>query len=223
MPVAADAAADMAAAHVLGNVPELVIEAELVIEEPQSETRRGVMIYYSSTLSSARMLAQITSPAFLRNLKFLLHRDGDGQQQSWMRTSRGVRRLTSGGNDQRVFSSHFRAQDFSWVDQDSYRVEYDSPQESRTRIRVSPQGGQGHVRVFTIDREDGLVTHIEYYAEGNAVREYRVVEYMSVAGTRIPARAVMEDYESGGRTTLVIGSADAASRIPDRTFNPAGL
>ena len=216
----------LSSAHIFGTGTSVEAAADLQIFEASGQTTRGIELYLQREGSlRTRMLAQVVSPAFLRNLKLLTITEG-ANSTTWMKTSQGTRRLGSGGGDQAVFSSHFRAGDFENLNREDYRFAFVPDMRSapsNTAIEAEDFRNESLRRVYEIDSATGSFVRIRYFDDSELVREYQVLEFGSFDGATVPARARMDDYRAGGHTILVVQEYDADARIPARMFNPASL
>ncbi len=225
---AADVAAALENAHLFGPSESTVLRAVMEIHSRGGTSTRTVEVSIEREAGgTARILAQVIEPAFLRNLKFLMHRDHRGRSDFWMRTSSGTRRLTGHDNTESIFNSDFTVEDFSYIDVAAYELALLSEQPAgRTIIdgRLA-QASPTHVRkIFTVEDETDLIERVRYMdGNGRMVKEYELLTRQEVSGQTLPHEAVMTNHTEGTFTKLTIVSVDPNARIPARVFNPAGL
>ena len=225
---AADVATVLENAHLLGPSESIVLRAVMDIHSRGGASTRTVEVSIEREADgAARILAQVIEPAFLRNLKFLMHRDHRGRSDFWMRTSSGTRRLTGRDNTESIFNSDFTVEDFSYIDIAAYELALlpDQPAGSTVIDGRLTQASPTHTRrVFTVEDETGLIERVRYLdANGRMVKEYELLTRQEISGQTLPHEAVMTNHTEGTFTKLTIVSVDPDARIPARVFNPAGL
>ena len=213
----------LAGAHILGSAANLVADAELEIHGGSGDLERGIRLHLrNESDGGSRVLAQVIRPAYLSSMKFLMYREPDGRQDRWVTTSRGVRRLTAGDGDERIFGSDFTAADLSSLDVAGHRLEVLDREDGLARIRATRAGEP--TRVISVDTENGLITQLDYLgADGEPVRRYRVQEVGQTDGVRFPRVARLDDLTGGTYTVLRLTSVVVVDSIPDRVFSRAGL
>lgn len=213
--------------HILGISEYTEVEATMIIHGTRGEqTRRLEILMHRPQEHESRVLARIVWPGFLTNMKFLIHNNGNGNQEKWMKTSRGVRRLSDANTDEPVFNSDFTVEDFSDLTGERYRFAYhraDDPNGIRV-VEARRTDAASVSKVFYIDPDAKLIRRIDYLdRSGELVRQYRILATQQVASHDYPKHAEMRDLESGTSTEIRIESVDVSSRIPSRVFNRAGL
>lgn len=230
---AQSAEATLRGAHILGRGDHLYITATMWIHERGSTQERGLEVFFDTDDGASYVLARITSPGFLRNMKFLSHIDSDGDRSQWMRTSRGTRRLAAGNGDERVFNSHFTADDFSVPDFGAGAVRFVEDTAATARLSIDgefaivevdePRPGEFDRRVFVVDRASDLLVAIDYYDGDRLVRGYTVLDARQIDGVTYPARAQMSIEGTDDSTEIHFDTIEPGYPIPSRTFNPAAL
>lgn len=205
----------------------MVLNLTMVIHEAQGEKSRGLQVLLVQNGVTNKMLAKVTSPASLSNLKFLRITPQDGKNQLWVKTSRGVRRIaTGGGSGEQLFGSDFTLDDFAVNRSTGIQVERipDLETESTWVLRVRPNNPDGVVRVMTVERASKLVARVEFHeAGGRLLRLYHVDEWGDKGGITYPKQAMMEDLVKKTWTRLEIQSVDMVSPLSEAQFNAAGL
>ncbi len=219
----------LARAHLFGDSPYLKMEVEMRMTDPSGEKTRGIDISMSSVGEEYRVYMQITSPSFLRKMKFLQHNPESGDTLQWVATSRGARKITSSGEDERIFDSDFTAADFSSINTEEYRIEGFSEDRSDGvpcyRFELSPfdQAGKVTKKVLLLDRQSLLIREVQYYTNGAMTRRYRLLSTRSIEGKIFPEKSVMEDLREASSTTLFFDKIELPSSIPDRVFHYRNL
>lgn len=213
--------------HILGISEYTAVEATMIIHGSRGDqTRRLEVLMHRPGEDESRVLARIVWPAFLTNMKFLIHNNGDRGQEKWMTTSRGVRRLSDSNTDESVFNSDFTVEDFSDLRTGEYRFAYhedDDPNGIRVIHARRTEAASGS-KVFHVDPEAKLIRRIDYLdPSGALVRQYRILSTQQVASHDYPKQAEMRDLQAGTSTEITIESVDVESRIPARMFNRASL
>lgn len=209
--------------HLFGPAPRMVVEATMEIAESGTTQERDLEAWFEREARAFSLFVQVVRPPFLRNMKFLLLRNS-GREESWMRTSRGVRRLGSSSGEERVFGSHFSARDFSRISPEETRIAYvEEPDGSEAVIDVKEKSGTGRRR-FRVDLESRLITGIEFYgADGLIEKEYRLLDADRIDGVAIPRRGRMTEGDGGGSTTITLTEVEFPSSIPRRYFSRGNL
>jgi len=226
---ASEAEEILAGAHLFGDSPFLEMEVEMRMTDPSGEKTRGIDIRMSKVGNEYRVYMQITSPSFLRKMKFLQHNPENGDTLQWVATSRGARKITSSGEDERIFDSDFTAADFSSISMDEYRIEGFSENDCEGipcyRFELSPldQAGEVTKKVLLLDRQSLLIREVQYYTNGEMTRRYRLLSTRSIEGKIFPAKSVMEDLREASSTTLFFKKIELPASIPDRVFHYRNL
>lgn len=210
-------------AHILGYAPNLVVRADMEIHGTSGQLDRTVQFHLRNEAGGAtRVLAQIIRPAYLMSMRFLMHRTDDGRQDRWVTTSRGVRRLTDGDGDERIFGSTFTARELSSLDHAGSDLALLDINPSEALIRTTAPDRQ--VRLITIDRESRIIRQIDYLtASGHLSKRYRVTEIGVTNGFSFPRIARMDDFSDGTYTILRMHEVEVVDSIPDRVFSRANL
>lgn len=210
--------------HIFGPATRMEVGATMEIFESGTTQERELEAWFERNEGAFSLFVEVTRPPFLRNMKFLLLREGS-REESWMRTSRGVRRIGSSNGEERVFGSHFSARDFSRIDPGDARISYaEEPTGNQATIDVRDSTGAGGHRRFYIDIERRLIEGITFYdRNGDLVKEYELLEVEEVEGNPVPRRARMAMSDGSGSTTVTIGSVSFPRSIPRRYFSRGNL
>jgi hypothetical protein len=213
--------------HILGTSEFTSVEATMHVRGSRGDqTRRLEVFIHREPDGDSRILAQIVWPAFLTNMKFLVHGEADGGQERWMKTSRGVRRLSNANVGDSVFNSDFTVEDFSYLDEGDYEFSYAPDRDGLTVVRAELRepAGDVHTKVFRIDGEAELIREIDYLGQtGRVVRRYRTISTQRVSGIEYPQHVEMTNLADGTSTSIQIDRIDVTRRLPARLFNRAGL
>ncbi len=218
------AAAYLEQAHLLGTAERLRVDAQLAITTSRGTQQRGIEAYLEQRGEGSAIFAQVQSPAFLRNMKFLVLRQDSQREDVWLRTSHGVRRVAAGDGDTAVFNSHFLVRDFSFVQPLDFHLSIVSESDDAVVIEARDPRDLEDTRLYTINPGSGLVHGVEYLdAAGGVARRFTVMEVISEGTVVIPRVARMEDLRSGESTTITISRYELPATIPSRIFNRGNL
>ncbi len=217
-----DARAILEEASLLGNVPCAEYSVGMEIEQEKGSKTRQLEIYRDESGGAEKFLVQIVQPAFLKNMK-LLSITQAGDQMRWLKTSRGVKRLSaSSRDDQPLFDSDFSTSDLLMIDLDAYDLEITHEAGSAVMIRVSAKTGQDD-RTITVDTAKGLVIQVDYLDAGKVYKQYTVLETQEVDNAVLPSVCSMVQLEEGTQTVLTFDSVELKDSIPSRYFNSSQL
>lgn len=179
---------------------------------------------------ASRLLLHVVSPAFLNQMKFLFHREGDGRESQWMKTSQGVRRLAGSNRSEAIFDSDFTAEDLSdlRVEDFSLALLGEEPVGGRPchRIEMAPRfsGSSYHKKQVLVEKGSGLLFGADFFdAAGALVRRYRLLDTQRVQGSTFPLACRMENLAAGTHTLLRFQRIEPADSLPDKLFNRAAL
>ena len=212
----------IAGVHIFGPAERMEVEATMSISEGAAGQDRRLRGWYEREEDAFSIFVEVIHPPFLRNMKFLLSRDG-GREESWMRTSRGVRRLGTSDGGERVFGSHFTARDFSRIDPGESEINYVEPPEGGEAVIDVKDEGRSRRR-FYIDVESRLIRRIEFFdAAGRRIKEYELLEVEQESGRPVPKRAVMRELDGSGETEITLTEVGFPSSIPRRYFSRGNL
>jgi hypothetical protein len=221
----------LAGVNVIGNATNAIIEIDMNIHTGRGSKDRTLEIYYTEEPDgTVKSLAQVISPTFLRNLKFLSYMYSDGRADQWVKTSRGVRRLSSGsGTGQELFDSDFTTEDLSDVSPSDYELDFLSAETILDRevfsvqARPKARGAEYSEKVYYVGKASGLLLGIDYLKGGDLVKRYRVNETQEIGGDLFPERCTMENLEQDTSTVLNFESIDTPNSIPGTVYNKGRL
>lgn len=225
----ADAEMILENARLFGNSRFLLMKVEMLINTSAGEKSRGLDISISNINNDYKVHMQIINPTFLRKMKFLQYNFGDGSTLQWIATSRGARKITSSGNDERIFDSDFNANDFASISTSNYQIVNFSEiirngfQCYRFDLVAVQDGELMNRKVLFIDRDSYLIREVEYYSENKIVKSYRIISTQNIDGMMFPNESLMEDMRKGSYTKLIFKKIEIPNSIPDRVFHYRNL
>lgn len=192
----------------------------LTIDDGTGDVKtRDLTIWSLRSGAEVRLLAQVTAPAALKNLKFLRVETKEGTGV-WLKTSRGVQRLPAQGDPEPLFGSDFTTGDFQPGSPD-WEARREAAEGTEVFERPTPPRLGWSRQVLTLRQEDRLVVKSEFFsASGALVRRYEVAAFQP-DGT--PARVVLEDLRAHRRSELTILSLDEAAKPAANLFTPGAL
>ncbi len=211
--------------HIFGPAPQMQIDATMTIVEGSSVSERRLNGWYRKEDDSLSLFVQVVEPPFLREMKMLLLRR-ENREDNWMRTSRGVRRLGASDGRERVFGSHFTVADMTAVDPDVHRVQRAEAgaamKPGETAIDVLATGSPGYRRFF-IREETRIITAIRFFdASGTLEKEYELIRLGTVEGQPVPLEGRMR-MANGDETVITVNEVQFPATIPSRYFNRGNL
>lgn len=213
--------------HLLGNAPHIILTATMEIKSPRGDKSRCIDIYISQDEEVSKILAQVTAPPFLRNLKFLTHQFEDGSDDKWLKTSRGVRRLAEGNAGEALFDSDFTVEDLSRIDESRFDLEIiDAGKTPGFRsVKATPtyRNPDYSYKIFFIEEDTGMLTGVDFFDDNELIRQYTLVERQTIDGELYPLICKMENLAEGTSTILEIEEVSIEGSIPSRLFNRGSL
>lgn len=225
----ADPAEILRRASLFGEFTSLQAKLTMEIHERRGAKERGIEAYIERGDGEARALVQIVSPAFLNSMKFLSVTEGDETVQ-WLATSRGPRRVSGSNRSEQLFDSDFTVEDLSDYDPDDYRLSLTGSERVSgidchvlEAVPVSARTDYAR-RVMYIEKESGLLRLARFLdGAGQPVREFELLEQMTLDGVPFPRVVKMTTLTAGTHTVLTVDEAVAGEDVPDRYFNRANL
>lgn len=222
-----DPAAVLENVSVYGNTPNLTARIQMKIATSRGVQNRVLEAYVKRTADASETFIRMISPAFLSNMKFLSKRSSSGTEVHWIGTSRGVRRVATGGsNTEHLFDSDFTVEDLSSISVDRYRLRVLPKRqiEGRTCLSIEARpkySGADYVRkIIYVEVGSMLLMGIDYFdSRGQIVRSYRTTSTQRVSGQELPRTCVMSTPENGSSTVLTFERVETARPIPERVFN----
>lgn len=211
--------------HIFGNSPSLEISFTMEIKNEQGVKNRDVSLYMDRN-EEEKILIRIVAPSFLSNMKYLSQRSGD-KEVRWMKTSRGVRRLSAKNNSDSLFGSDFTVEDLSINDLSEYSWSQNPSVDPIINvIRAYPlyEKPSYAYKIFSIRMSDKLLMKIEYYSKDHElIKRYSLLEELRQDNHSIPQKIVMENFENDSSTILYISKADLKAEYSQSLFNKANL
>ena len=211
--------------HIFGASGDVILRMVMQIESNRGTKRRELEVFVRREGGETMISAGIVSPPFLSNIKFLYHRDANGVESKWIRTSLGRRELGGEESTFRLFDSDFTAHDLIDFDPDDYHLrKIPDMQPGNDSIEAIPVAeNQGHSRiVFHLSENTSILRAIDYYDEGALTKQFRVLRTESIQGATFVIESIMDDLASDGHTLLEVTSVTLET-IPDQTFSPDSL
>ncbi len=220
---AGDAESVLRESSLLGNLNHVQYSVEMVIEQVKGEKSRSLEIYRSEDDGEEKFLVQIVQPAFLKNMKLLSIRS-DENHARWLKTSRGVKRLSSSSrDDQPLFDSDFSTSDLLQMDFDAYDFTFLENGDDAVVIRALSVDGKDE-RLITVDTASSLIIKVDYLSgDGSVRKQYEVLETQSIGTESIPLTCTMKQIAEGTQTILSFDSVILKDSIPARYFNSSQL
>lgn len=215
----------LAKAHLFGQSVYLEFTVAMTIHSGPTEKSRNIEILMRDRANESQVFMQVISPPFLKEMKFLQHSLSSGETLQWMATSRGTRKITSSGTDERVFDSDFTASDFTVINSRNYNIlDFQTvPFNGVTvfRLDVRPTEGKDlwDYRRLYIDQESFLILRVDYFKTGAVAKRYSLEETQIVDGLVFPRNVKMEDLRADSFTLLQFTKVDTPSSLPDRVFH----
>lgn len=213
------AASLLDSSSLLGTAEKAIYSADMEIFNGNSSKSRKLIIYRETSGSDVfNLLAQVTSPAFLSNMKLLVLKDGQ-QESRWMKTSRGVRSIASSGRKERIFDSDLDTDDL--VDIESSQFSISLVKDLGTEICLSAREiATGFSRTITVDQDSQLITHIDYYDANNILyKTYELLETTIIEGYAFPQKGRISSIKDKTHTDLTFTSIELPTSISTRIFN----
>jgi hypothetical protein len=215
--------------HMFGSSPYLSMKVAMDIGEGAGEKQREIDIKINNEEGEYKIFMQITSPAFLRKMKFLQHHPKSGEALQWIATSRGTRKVTGSAEDAHIFDSDFTASDFAAINSGEYRildfshVQRDGYRCFRLEIEPREKADMWPVKVLYIDEQSRLIREVEYRRNGEVGKRYKLLATQQISGTTLPRESIMEDLLHGSSTRLTFAQIEMPASLPDRIFHYRNL
>ena len=216
-------------AALFGEFDSLQVELTMEITERRGSKDRGIAAFVERNEDEARALVQIVSPAFLNKMKFLSVTEG-GDTAQWLATSRGARRVSGSNRTDRLFDSDFTLEDLSDYDPEDYELSLLGSErvdgvDCHVLEAVPVTADTDYAkRIMYIDQDSGLLVRALFLDDaGNVMREFELLDRMTVDGVEFPRQVKMTTVTAGTHTTLHVDSVVTGEDIPDRYFSRSNL
>jgi len=213
---------------IFGNGSNMYVDVTMDIHSSRGDKERTLEAIVSRTNTGIKLLLSIKVPAFLNKMKYLSQRDSKGNENRWLGTSRGVRKLSQANSNENIFDSDFTVEDLSVVNVSHFSLSMGNPIEIEgvkcSTIKAVPlvEGYSSAEKIFYIDGK--FLWGIDYFDEsGNLIKKYRVKNTMIVDGELYPKECIMRTLTDKTSTSLIFNSIDLVDSIPSRIFNRANL
>jgi hypothetical protein len=230
VPAAAEAEgarAYLESTSLFGAASVIVARLDMRITRNGTDTSREVELSLDRSGEGTKTLARIVKPSFLSAMKFLKVSAPGQADVQWLKTSRGLRRLGSGGRSEPVFDSDFTVEDFGSLSSSGFELSFAPEKDSpgRRAVAARPREAAPYAaRILYVDERTRLLTGMDYLdGEGATVKRYRITSIVGEGKAARPDEAVMEDLKTGGSTRLKVLSFETPASLPARTFNSASL
>ena len=215
---------------ILGNDPYMKIRAQMVIHLKNGIKERTLDVYVKREGGSSGVLMHIIAPGFLNNMKFLAHRNEKGVESKWLKTSKGVRRLSSANNSEQVFDSDFTVEDLSEVRKSDFTLAYVETRlfedEEVYVIEAIPlyRGSLYSRKVLKIGVHSRILREVDFFNDRQELfKQYRLLSTQLIEKRVYPHTCVMENIENGTKTTLDLENIVTGEKLPDKLFNKGNL
>jgi hypothetical protein len=214
-----EAAAVLETASLLGPAQKAVYEVDMEIVSSRGSKSRQLTIYKEAERDSFyRLLAHITAPAFLSDMKLLILQE-EGDEYRWLKTSRGVRSIAASGRKEQIFDSDLDTEDLADIGSGLYTLTLLSSGGISSTIRAV-EDATGYSRIITIDNETKLITRIEYHdRQQHLYKSYELLKTMRIGTTAFPELGKLSHPDEGTYTMLMLSSVELPDSIPPRVFN----
>ncbi len=225
VPVAhADRASDIVGSlSLLGAFDAVSASLTMRIERVSGTRERGMELFYRRNGKASDVLAQVVSPAFLSNMKFLRKDAGNGSIELYLKNSSGVRRVVGDRGDEALFDSDFRTGDFMASHIDKARVVEESAEIIVLEIQPGGKAAFSARRLTLRSADLFLLSFEELDQAGRLVRRYRVVEFGEAEGKSYARLSVMELPDRNQRTWLEVTGINTAPRFGASLFSRMSL
>ena len=216
-------------AYILGNDRNIHIRMDMIISAGNGTKERKVEVYIKRTQKTTKTYLHIVSPAFLNKMKFLVHRNENGDETKWIKTSRGVRRLSLANSSERVFGSDFTVEDFSAMQTEEFTLRMLQPitinGEECYAIEAVPLKRNSYSRkIIMVGMRTRLLREVDFFdEEGRKVKQYTLLSTQNIHGKKYPLLCKMENFEENTSTTLNLKQVDVTRTLEDRIFNKGNL
>lgn len=214
-----DATTMLESASLLGNAERAVFTTQMEIFTAKSSKTRSLTIYKETEGKDIfRLMAQVTSPAFLTHMKLLVLKEGQ-QESRWMKTSRGVRSIAMSGRKEQIFDSDMDTEDLVDIESSQFSI-FLKEDNGDTVSLVATEKETGYSRIVTMDRTSKLIMHIDYFdAENTLYKTYDMLDSTHSEGYEYPKKGRISSIKEKTYTELTFISVEFPSSIPARIFN----
>jgi hypothetical protein len=203
--------------------PSMRVEASLSVVMGKESKKRELELLFSSKKGSSRLLARVVSPAFLREMKVLQVSSEKGDD-TWIKTSQGVKRIGRGSKPEALFQSDFLTSDFS-LPAGGWRASVMDGNDGMRVIERDGLKGEGFAfQRLSLRGEGLLVSKREFLdVDGKTLRAYEVLEWKAEDGLERPVRIELRTRKEENHSLLEVTKLDGKADLPDGLFSPGAL
>jgi hypothetical protein len=200
------------------------VTAELTVQLGKESKKRELELNISHLEGIERLLAKVTSPAFLREMKVLQKSSGD-VRDTWIKTSQGVRRLGQGSKAEALFQSDFLTTDFLIQAQGWTLSAQDGKDGMRALERTGQKGEDFARQRLYLRSADLLVARREFLdASGAVIRALDILGWVDEGGFARPAKIELrKGAKPDSYSILEIRSVESGLKLPEGLFAPGNL
>lgn len=228
--VSGEAAQILKQSYFISDVRHISMQITMTIHARNGIKNRTLNVSMVREQDVVKIFMHIIQPAFLHNMKFLTHHYSDGREDTWLKTSRGVRQLSDAHSTEKIFDSDFTVEDFSEIDLSDYSLEHFFTQEVDDYpchfIQMTPLLASGDYlrKVVKVDVASHILRGIDFLStQDENVRTYTLDETQTIRGHLFPLQCTMETLNRSTKTVLRFQRIDIQSKIPARIFNRGNL
>jgi len=207
------------------NSATMTLLFKMTIHDDSGEKTRELQIQSVKKKDTYKILAKIVSPSSLSGLKFLRIATNAQSTQTWLKTSRGVRRIADTGNsNEKLFNSDFTVTDLTQNTITNHVIESITSKKSDEYYIVKDTDAVGLAKIVTFKKENNIIESIEYIdTNGTNIKNYQVEEWSSSNNVHYPKLIRMTDKIQKSWTTLEVIKIDFKTPISDSIFNSSSL
>jgi hypothetical protein len=200
------------------------VTAELTVRLGKESKKRELELNISQSEGTERLLAKVTSPAFLREMKVLQKSSGD-VRDTWIKTSQGVRRLGQGSKAEALFQSDFLTTDFLIQAQGWTLSAQDGKDGMRALERPGQKGEDFARQRLYLRSADLLVARREFLdASGAVVRVLDTLGWVDEGGFARPTTIELrKSAKPDSYSVLEIRSVESGVKLSEGLFAPGNL
>ena len=216
--------------YMLGKDPNIHMIIEMKISAKNGVKERVLDIYMKRTETTSKTLIHVISPGFLNKMKFLLHKDENGTDSKWMKTSKGVRRLSDANNSERVFDSDFTVEDFSGHAATDFKLTlldtvFIGGKECFAIEAVpSYKFSDYSKKILKIDVDTMILREVDFFDNrGKKIKQYELIETQIINNNIYPLLCRMDNLKTDTNTTLHLQQVVVSGTLPNKIFNKGNL
>jgi len=176
-----------------------------------------------------RVLAYITSPAYVRGMRILILEAEDGRSDAWVYrpSDERNRRISTAQRDDKFLGSDFTYDDFERRRVGDYIIDSSTLEGDVLTIIARPVTRRFYNKIaFDVALEDSAILGIRMFKgeqnEPSRVLHVRRQDMISASGCLIPTRLKMSD-RSGTWSEIRFSAVEVSPALDDRLFEPGAL